>query len=175
MQIDPFGHSNTHAWLLGAEAGMDSMFWGRTDYQDKNYRMSWQGKESGHWLEWVWRGSQSLGAAADVFAGQLTTGGYSGPIRFNDAGVQCQDDPRRHDYNIDEQVDNFIQQALKLQNNTRGNHQMWPLGGDFQYQVRRAVRCPEYPTPSATHGRVPRVRLAPFSLSTALDFPLHRC
>ena len=27
------GHSNTQAWLLGAEAGMDSLFWGRTDYQ----------------------------------------------------------------------------------------------------------------------------------------------
>lgn len=32
-QIDPFGHSNTEAWLLGAEAGMESLFWGRTDYQ----------------------------------------------------------------------------------------------------------------------------------------------
>jgi alpha-mannosidase len=28
-QIDPFGHSNTEAWLIGAEAGMQSLFWGR--------------------------------------------------------------------------------------------------------------------------------------------------
>jgi alpha-mannosidase len=33
-QIDPFGHSNTEAWLLGAEAGFESLYWGRTDYQD---------------------------------------------------------------------------------------------------------------------------------------------
>lgn len=33
-QIDPFGHSNTQAWLLSAEAGMDSLFWGRSYYQD---------------------------------------------------------------------------------------------------------------------------------------------
>ena len=33
-QIDPFGHSNTEAWLLGAEAGMDALFFGRMDYQD---------------------------------------------------------------------------------------------------------------------------------------------
>ena len=34
-QIDPFGHSNTQAWLLGAEAGFDSFFWGRMDWQDR--------------------------------------------------------------------------------------------------------------------------------------------
>jgi hypothetical protein len=33
VRADPFGHSNTEAWLLSAEAGMESLFWGRTDYQ----------------------------------------------------------------------------------------------------------------------------------------------
>ena len=37
-QIDPFGHTNTQAWLLGAEAGMSSLFWGRMDYQDREMR-----------------------------------------------------------------------------------------------------------------------------------------
>ena len=37
-QIDPFGHSNTQSWLLSAEAGMGSLFWGRMDYQDFNKR-----------------------------------------------------------------------------------------------------------------------------------------
>ena len=41
-QIDPFGHSNTEAWLLGAEAGFESLYWGRTDYQDLNWRMSYE-------------------------------------------------------------------------------------------------------------------------------------
>ena len=29
-QIDPFGHSNTEAWLLGAEAGFESLYWVRS-------------------------------------------------------------------------------------------------------------------------------------------------
>lgn len=32
-QIDPFGHSNTEAWLLGEEAGFESLYWGRMDWQ----------------------------------------------------------------------------------------------------------------------------------------------
>ena len=133
-QIDPFGHSNTEAWLLGAEAGMESLFWGRTDYQDSHYRQSTAGKSSNHWLEWIWRGSESLGAHADVFAGQLTTGGYSAPVSYSNDDEQVQDDPRRHDYNVDQQVDAFITAALSLDNNTRGIHQMWPCGSDFEYQ-----------------------------------------
>ena len=50
-QIDPFGHSNTEAWLLGAEAGMESLFWGRTDYQDLNHRMSVEGHLHNQWPE----------------------------------------------------------------------------------------------------------------------------
>jgi alpha-mannosidase len=48
-QIDPFGHSNTEAWLLGAEAGFESLYWGRTDYQDLNYRMSYAGQQHNQW------------------------------------------------------------------------------------------------------------------------------
>jgi alpha-mannosidase len=32
-QLDPFGHSATQAALLGAEIGMDALFFGRIDYQ----------------------------------------------------------------------------------------------------------------------------------------------
>ena len=46
-QIDPFGHSNTQAWLLGAEAGMESLFWGRMDYQDRNMRFNKQQNTTG--------------------------------------------------------------------------------------------------------------------------------
>ena len=83
---------------------------------------------------WVWRGSESLGSQADIFSGELTTGQYAAPIDFNDATNQVQDDPRRHDYNLDEWVDKFITAAVNLQNNTRTNHQMWPCGSDFNYQ-----------------------------------------
>jgi alpha-mannosidase len=38
-QLDPFGHSATQAALLGAEIGMDALFFGRLDYQVYFLRM----------------------------------------------------------------------------------------------------------------------------------------
>lgn len=130
-QIDPFGHSNTQAWLLSAEAGMESLFWGRTDYQDFNARY----KRSG--LEWIWQGSDSLGDSAEIFAGALFGtggGGYSTWIGFDGSDQQVQDDPERHDYNVDHWVDFFVQSALDQANHTQTEHQLWACGTDFQYQ-----------------------------------------
>jgi alpha-mannosidase len=130
-QIDPFGHSNTESWLLGAEAGMESLFWGRTDYQDLNKRYN----ESGY--EWIWQGSQSLGKSAQTFAGSLHGsghGGYSTWINFDGNGDQVQDDPVRHDYNVDQWVDKFVQDATKQGAHTKTEHQLWACGTDFQYQ-----------------------------------------
>ena len=45
-----------------------------------------------------------------------------------------QDNPSRHDYNLDEVMDSLIASAVGLQNKTKLNHQMWPCGSDFQYQ-----------------------------------------
>ena len=47
---------------------MESMYWGRTDFQDFNMRKN-QSR-----LEWVWQGSQSLGDTAQIFAGELYGG-----------------------------------------------------------------------------------------------------
>jgi hypothetical protein len=91
-QIDPFGHSSTQAWLLGAEAGassgvlfeprrpprgpsltprgtprlpgMESLFWGRMDWQDRTMRYNKQQGTNG--FEWIWQGSRSLGKSAQV-------------------------------------------------------------------------------------------------------------
>lgn len=130
-QIDPFGHSNTQAWLLGSEAGMESMFWGRTDYQDFAVR-----KNTSR-LEWVWQGSESLGKSAEIFAGELFGsggGGYGTWIGFDGSDNQVQDDPSRHDYNVDQWVDKFIQSALTQASSTRTEHQLWACGSDFNYQ-----------------------------------------
>jgi len=59
-QIDPFGHSAVQAYLLGAEVGFDSVFFGRIDYQDREKRY----KEKT--LEVIWRGSKSLGSSSQV-------------------------------------------------------------------------------------------------------------
>lgn len=131
-QIDPFGHSQTQAWLLGAEAGMESLFWGRMDYQDRNTR-----KAKGQGFEWIWQGSKSLGNSAQVFAGDLYgtgDGGYSTWFDFDGEGNQVNDDPARHDYNVDQWVDKFVQDALEQANHTLTDHQMWACGTDFQYQ-----------------------------------------
>eukprot|EP01052_Picozoa_sp_SAG31_P014474 SAG31_NODE_901_length_11133_cov_9.476799_9_plen_718_part_00 len=140
-QIDPFGHSNTEAWLLGAEAGFESLYWGRTDFQDLDYRLH-DGPSHNQWPEWVWQGSASLGNSAEIFAGQLGKGGYSGPLAFDKVSDlqnplprgQIQDNPSRHDYNVDETIDGIIAIALELQNITRTEHMMWACGSDFQYQ-----------------------------------------
>jgi len=147
-QIDPFGHSNTQAWLLGAEAGMESLFWGRMDYQDRNmrYDLGQKSANASHpknsptgGFEWVWRGSKSLGASADVFAGDLYgtgAGGYSTWINFDggDGTQQVNDDPHRHDYNLDYWVDTFVQDAQEQAAHTLTDHQLWACGTDFQYQ-----------------------------------------
>ena len=135
-QIDPFGHSQTEAWLLGAEAGYESIYWGRMDWQDRQMRFN---KEQGtDGFEWIWQGSESLGASAQIFAGNLYGqggGGYSTWFNFNDGDEdQIIDDPTRHDWNVDQWVDKFVQNALSQANHTLSEHQMWACGTDFQYQ-----------------------------------------
>jgi len=133
-QIDPFGHSNTQAWLLGAETGFEGFFWGRMDWQDRTMRFN---KQQGHdGFEWIWQGSQSLGASAQIFAGNLYGtggGGYSTWLGFDGDGEQINDDPYRHDYNVDQWVDKFVQNARSQANHTLSDHQMWACGTDFQY------------------------------------------
>eukprot|EP01064_Diplonema_japonicum_P013576 TRINITY_DN2111_c0_g5_i1.p1 TRINITY_DN2111_c0_g5~~TRINITY_DN2111_c0_g5_i1.p1 ORF type:complete len:1111 (+),score=357.90 TRINITY_DN2111_c0_g5_i1:44-3376(+) len=129
--IDPFGHSNTNAWLLGAESGMEYEFWGRMDYQDFNMRVN----ESR--LEWIWQGSQSMGDSAQIFAGELFGGGhggYGGWFGFDGNSPQVQDDPSRHDYNVDWYVDQFVQHARFQDKSFRTSHQIWAMGSDFNYQ-----------------------------------------
>jgi len=146
-QIDPFGHSNTEAWLLGAEAGMESLFWGRMDYEDRDARYALNasdpgggGRENGPTtggFEWIWEGSKSLGASAQVFAGNLFgtgSGGYSTWMNFDGTDQQINDDPRRHDYNLDAWVDAFVQDAAAQAGHTLTDHQLWACGTDFQYQ-----------------------------------------
>ena len=70
-QIDPFGHSNTHAWM-SSEMGFDGLFFARIDYQDKLKRTDEKR------LEFIWRGSQSM-PSAEVFTGVFTTGNLYGP------------------------------------------------------------------------------------------------
>ncbi|KAL5724488.1 alpha-mannosidase [Ranunculus cassubicifolius] len=130
-QIDPFGHSAVQAYLLGAEVGFDSLFFGRIDYQDREKRK----KEKS--LEVVWRGSQTLGSSAQIFAGAFPEH-YEPPSGFyfevNDASPIVQDNMDLFDYNVEERVNDFVAAAVSQANITRTNHIMWTMGTDFKYQ-----------------------------------------
>ncbi|KAL2529274.1 Glycosyl hydrolase family 38 protein [Forsythia ovata] len=130
-QIDPFGHSAVQAYLLGAEIGFDSLFFGRIDYQDRAKRKNEKS------LEVVWRGSKSLGSSGQIFAGAFPEN-YEPPSGFyfevNAASPIVQDDPTLFDYNVQERVEDFVAAALSQANITRTNHIMFTMGTDFKYQ-----------------------------------------
>nr|POE85660.1 putative alpha-mannosidase [Quercus suber] len=81
-QIDPFGHSAVQAYLLGAELGFDSLFFGRIDYQDRAKRINEKS------LEFVWQGSKSLGSSAQN--GRVDAL-YSTPSIYTDAKYATDD------------------------------------------------------------------------------------
>ncbi|MFS7962489.1 putative alpha-mannosidase [Helianthus anomalus] len=125
-QIDPFGHSAVLAYLLGAELGFDSVFFGRIDYQDRAKR------KGGKRLEVIWRGSKSLGSSSQIFTGAFPEN-YEPPpgcfyFEVNDDSLIVQDDIDLFDYNVEERVNDFVA------NITRTNHVMWTMGTDFKYQ-----------------------------------------
>ncbi|CAK9177487.1 unnamed protein product [Ilex paraguariensis] len=133
-QIDPFGHSAVQAYLLGAEVGFDSFFYGRIDYQDRAKRKD---KKS---LEVVWRGSKSFGSSAQIFSGAFPEN-YEPPSGFyfevnddNGGSPVVQDNINLFDYNVQERVNDFVAAALSQANITRTNHIMWTMGTDFKYQ-----------------------------------------
>uniref|UniRef100_A0A5B7CBJ8 Alpha-mannosidase n=1 Tax=Davidia involucrata TaxID=16924 RepID=A0A5B7CBJ8_DAVIN len=130
-QIDPFGHSAVQAYLLGAEVGFDSFFFGRIDYQDRAKRKNEKS------LEVVWQGSKSLGSSAQIFAGAFPEN-YEPPPGFyfevNDASSIVQDNINLFDYNVQGRVNDFVAAAVSQANITRTNHIMWTMGTDFKYQ-----------------------------------------
>lgn len=130
-QIDPFGHSAVQAYLLGAEVGFDSVFFGRIDYQDRAKR------KDEKTLEVVWQGSKSFGPTAQIFAGAFPKN-YEPPSGFyfevdSDSPV-VQDDINLFDYNVKDRVNDFVAAAISQANITRTNHIMFTMGTDFQYQ-----------------------------------------
>ncbi|KDP41855.1 hypothetical protein JCGZ_26873 [Jatropha curcas] len=131
-QIDPFGHSAVQAYLLGAEVGFDSLFFGRIDYQDRAKRKNEKS------LEVVWQGSKSLGSSAEIFAGAFPENYEPPPGGFyfevNDPYPVVQDDINLFDYNVPERVNDFVAAAISQANITRTNHIMWTMGTDFKYQ-----------------------------------------
>ncbi|CDY18591.1 BnaA09g08040D [Brassica napus] len=130
-QIDPFGHSSVQAYLMGAELGFDSLHFARIDYQDREKRKDEKS------LEFVWRGSETFASSSQIFTNTFPVH-YSPPSGFHyeitDDYAPLQDDPLLDAFNIKDAVDNFVNASLFYANVTRGNHVMWTMGDDFQYQ-----------------------------------------
>lgn len=131
-QIDPFGHSRTHAWL-SSEVGFDALFFGRIDYQDHNKRMAERT------MEMVWKGSTSQ-PDAEVFTGVFQDGNYGPPSGycFDTSCGYCRsdpvvDDPLLETYNLDAKVQNFIQAILEEKSHSVGNNIMLKMGSDFAW------------------------------------------
>ncbi|KAF7123152.1 hypothetical protein RHSIM_Rhsim12G0180700 [Rhododendron simsii] len=149
-QIDPFGHSAVQAYLLGAEVGFDSLFFGRIDYQDIAKRKLEKS------LEVVWQGSKSLGSSAQIFAGAFPRN-YEPPTGFyfevGDDSPIVQDNINLFDYNVQERVNAFVAAALAQDGRVNAlystptiytdakyaEHQSWPLKTDdyFPYADRK--------------------------------------
>ncbi|XP_063233743.1 lysosomal alpha-mannosidase-like isoform X2 [Bacillus rossius redtenbacheri] len=129
-QIDPFGHSRETASIM-ARMGFDGLFFGRLDYQDKNTRL--QNRS----MELMWRASADLGSDADLFTGALFHH-YTSPDGFCFDST-CTDDPIIDDvnspeYNVPDQLAQFISQVQEQADSYKTNNVMLTMGGDFNYQ-----------------------------------------
>jgi alpha-mannosidase len=131
-QIDPFGHSSTHAGLLSAEAGFDALIIGRISNQDRSQR------GASKTTEFLWKPSPSLGESANIWTSVL---GYYGPPDEFCWDLNCipgvaplQDDPRLEDVNVEYYVDTFVNWALSEASQFQvATDVIFKAGGDFQH------------------------------------------
>jgi alpha-mannosidase len=131
-QIDPFGHSATQGSLLSQGVGFDALYFARIDYQDYGNRKAH--KE----LEFIWRPSKSRGKASQVFTGEIIDH-YCPPGKFDfgNNGNQVQDDPALHDFDVCDEVEQFVSNAKMRGGASKGQHVFIPMGCDFQYDNSR--------------------------------------
>ena len=129
-QVDPFGHSATHAALAGA-AGFDAVYFARADFKDVARRVDKRA------LELVWRGEPSFGNTADLLAGTFLAGNYTAPWGFSFDWLQT--DPPIIDNacaapgvnNVASRVDAFVDAVRALAAPTRQGEQRQARAGQM--------------------------------------------
>ncbi|KAL3162416.1 hypothetical protein ABBQ32_010087 [Trebouxia sp. C0010 RCD-2024] len=130
-QLDPFGHSATHASLMCGLLGFSALFFGRADYQDMEVR------KAAKQMEVLWRGAKSFGDSADVFTANFPTGNYGAPGGFWydpwSPDDPIMDDRCLYDYNVQNRVDAFVNASQELASVTYGDDILIPFGSDFQW------------------------------------------
>eukprot|EP01116_Phalansterium_solitarium_P022225 TRINITY_DN7261_c0_g3_i1.p1 TRINITY_DN7261_c0_g3~~TRINITY_DN7261_c0_g3_i1.p1 ORF type:complete len:972 (-),score=316.52 TRINITY_DN7261_c0_g3_i1:78-2993(-) len=131
--IDPFGHSASQPALF-ALMGFDAFFIMRIDHQDYAIRAATQN------LEFVWRGSQSLGPSIDTFSSVLYGPTYSSPEGFCFECMSVQpimDDPNLFNFNIKDRADVFAALMHNQSASFRTNNILITFGADFQFMNAR--------------------------------------
>ncbi|RZC32509.1 lysosomal alpha-mannosidase, partial [Asbolus verrucosus] len=129
-QIDPFGHSREMASIF-AQLGFDGLLLGRIDFQDKAHRFATQTPEM------IWRGSDNLGDASNIFTGVMYNT-YAPPKGFC-FDILCEDEPLIDDknsplYNIDRKVDDFFAYLQNVSKAYTTDNLIITMGEDFNYQ-----------------------------------------
>ena len=131
-QIDPFGHSRTHASLL-SDFGFDSLYFWRMDYQNHERRALDRS------LELMWHTSPSK-PDEQIFTGGFYAG-YGPPDGLcfdsfcNDDPIM--DDPGLEDNNVDYYVKLFVDRTMERAHAYSTNHILFTMGSDFQYMDAR--------------------------------------
>ena len=132
-QIDPFGHSSTNAALLSVQAGFDSLYFGRADFRNYAYREQTMSRE------FNWHASWSHPQTNRLFTGILLTNHYGTPEGFgwdvrDPPADPVQDNPSMREFNVPYWFDLFMPIAQHDFTVTLGDHIMWTMGDDFNYQ-----------------------------------------
>uniref|UniRef100_A0A7S2SZB3 Alpha-mannosidase n=1 Tax=Chloropicon primus TaxID=1764295 RepID=A0A7S2SZB3_9CHLO len=132
-QLDPFGHSATQAYLFGHDLGFDAMVLGRSDHVDLEKRKLEKS------MEMLWSPSPTFGKSKAILTQIRPDGNYQPPpcFCFDFNACACdpiQDDTSLEDYNVDQKVEEFVQQAILYNDTIRGDDIMFLMGSDFQWE-----------------------------------------
>ena len=132
-QLDPFGHSATQAYLLGHDLGFDAMVLGRSDHVDLEKRKLEKG------MEMLWSPSVTFGESKTILTQIRPDGNYQPPPCFCFDFEKCkcdpfQDDENLEDYNVEQRVEEFIEQAILYNNTVLGDDILFLMGSDFQWE-----------------------------------------
>lgn len=92
-------------------------------------------------MEFIWRGSPSLGEGAQIFSGAFQDGNYGAPTGFC-FDISCGQAPMITDetfidYNVPDRVQAFLDQVNYQAEFTKGVHLMVNMGSDFNYESAR--------------------------------------
>eukprot|EP01094_Clydonella_sp_ATCC50884_P021850 TRINITY_DN4897_c0_g1_i1.p1 TRINITY_DN4897_c0_g1~~TRINITY_DN4897_c0_g1_i1.p1 ORF type:complete len:911 (-),score=282.99 TRINITY_DN4897_c0_g1_i1:51-2708(-) len=122
-QIDPFGLSRVYPSLFSQMCFDSHTAWRISEPEMKAYMPA-------HEVEFVWRGSESIGAASDILM-HLLPWGYEAPQEFlfeANSGKKTMQSPKNGARML---ANNFLDRSKSYESS---NVLMWPWGHDFRFK-----------------------------------------